>query len=311
VDLAASSQGVPTSHRFHFPAAEVHKLLASRNCTRAELLRAMVNESSALARPPISQFNVGAVGITPAGDIYIGVNLEFLRMPLNNSVHAEQFLIANLRLHHETDLEMVAVNAAPCGHCRQFYSELACADMVQFLVPASPEAEESVQARTSYSLTDLLPLRFRPQDLLGDDPPPLLLEPQRLPLEFSEVARAAIADRGFEPHFRAAAFAALAEARESYAPYSNCPAGVSIITGGGQVFAGGYLESAAFNPSMQALQVAITDAVINHMPCYTHVQEVVVVEGVNMHVQHAPVIRFMLSFIAPLATVTELPVQRL
>lgn len=31
-------------------------------------------------------------------------------------------------LHHgERDIRKLAVSAAPCGHCRQFYSELACA----------------------------------------------------------------------------------------------------------------------------------------------------------------------------------------
>jgi hypothetical protein len=42
-------------------------------------------------------------------------------------VHGEQFLIANLLLHKERSLQSLAISAAPCGHCRQFYSELACA----------------------------------------------------------------------------------------------------------------------------------------------------------------------------------------
>lgn len=35
--------------------------------------------------------------------------------------------MANLILHKETGLHSLAISAAPCGHCRQFYSELACA----------------------------------------------------------------------------------------------------------------------------------------------------------------------------------------
>lgn len=42
-------------------------------------------------------------------------------------VHAEQSLLANAAWHGESALERLAVSAAPCGHCRQFYSELACA----------------------------------------------------------------------------------------------------------------------------------------------------------------------------------------
>jgi hypothetical protein len=35
--------------------------------------------------------------------------------------------MANLLLHKERSLHSLAISAAPCGHCRQFYSELACA----------------------------------------------------------------------------------------------------------------------------------------------------------------------------------------
>lgn len=281
--------------------------MEQHRCGREELLRAMVQPCSSLARPPISQFNVGAVGMTSAGNVYIGVNLEFLRMPLNNSVHAEQFLVANARAHGERDLALVAVNAAPCGHCRQFFSELACADTVRFLFPGGAGGDKGATPRP-YTLAELLPMRFRPQDLLGEAPPPLLLQPQRLRLSWSEAARSALQARAQDPDFTRAAEAALAQACESYAPYSGCPAGVALIAQGGAVHGGAYLESAAFNPSMQALQVAVADAVIHHMPCYTHVREVLVVEVEGMHVQHGPAIRLLLASIAPEAVVTDLPV---
>lgn len=35
--------------------------------------------------------------------------------------------MANLVQHNEPSLVSLAISAAPCGHCRQFYSELACA----------------------------------------------------------------------------------------------------------------------------------------------------------------------------------------
>ncbi len=68
-----------------------------------------------------------AVGIGLSGAVYLGVNLEFANVPLSNSVHAEQFLLVNALHHGEAGIRMLAVSAAPCGHCRQFYSELACA----------------------------------------------------------------------------------------------------------------------------------------------------------------------------------------
>lgn len=42
-------------------------------------------------------------------------------------VHAEQCLMTNLLLHQERAVQLVAISEAPCGHCRQFFSELVCA----------------------------------------------------------------------------------------------------------------------------------------------------------------------------------------
>lgn len=246
VDLSTLSPKInDTAPKFHFTAAEARKMMADLNLKSIrDLLKTLLAPASTLARPPISQFHVGAVGMTPSGDIYMGVNLEFVHMPLNNSVHAEQFLIANLRHHKETEISVVAVNAAPCGHCRQFFSELQCADSVEFMFGDN--------ANGSYKLQQLLPMRFKPQDLLGADPPPLLLSPQNLPLEYSPAATGTIAQRSGESRlFSEAAQLALQEAQESYCPYSNCPAGVALITEDGEVYGGGYMESCAYNPSMQ------------------------------------------------------------
>ncbi len=68
-----------------------------------------------------------AIGLGESGHLYIGVNLEFPGLPLQHSVHAEQFLIANAAWHGERGLRRIAVNAAPCGHCRQFIAELVTA----------------------------------------------------------------------------------------------------------------------------------------------------------------------------------------
>jgi cytidine deaminase len=246
VDLGHTNSPKPSviTPKFHFTAAEARQLLTELKLSSIrQLLTALLQPASTLARPTISQFHVGAVGMATSGDIYVGVNLEFLDMPLNHSVHAEQFLVANLRYHRETELSVVAVNAAPCGHCRQFLSELQCADNVEFLF-GDPTG--------SYKLDQLLPMRFKPQDLLGNDPPPLLLSAQNLPLQFTPGVKEAIAERSTESLlFSKAAQLALQEAQESYCPYSNCPAGIALITTNGEVFGGGYMESCAYNPSMQ------------------------------------------------------------
>ena len=67
-----------------------------------------------------------------SGRLFVGVNLEFPGLPLHHSVHAEQFLIANAAQAGEQVLTRLAVSALPCGHCRQFCSELACAVRTPF-----------------------------------------------------------------------------------------------------------------------------------------------------------------------------------
>ena len=72
-------------------------------------------------------FSRRAVGIGESGTLYVGCNLEFTNLPLYNSVHAEQFLLVNALHHGEKSIQKLAISAAPCGHCRQFFSELSCA----------------------------------------------------------------------------------------------------------------------------------------------------------------------------------------
>lgn len=68
-----------------------------------------------------------AIGLGVSGRVYVGVNLEFPNLPLHHSVHAEQFLVANAAAAGERGLTQITVNAAPCGHCRQFLAELITA----------------------------------------------------------------------------------------------------------------------------------------------------------------------------------------
>lgn len=59
---------------------------------------------------------------------------------------------------------------------------------------------------------------------------------------------------------------------QCYCPYTRCASGVAIITAGGQLFSGGYLESAAFNPSLPPFQAAVVSAVTGGMPAYDQVR---------------------------------------
>ncbi|PSC68243.1 cytidine deaminase 1 [Micractinium conductrix] len=300
VDLSGAEpplQGV-LHGQFRLEASEVAALMEEHGLGEDELLARLIQPAAQQARPPISAYHVGAVGLGASGCLYVGVNLEFARLPLYNSVHAEQFLLVNALHHGETEIRRLAVSAAPCGHCRQFYSELACAETVRFTFGGG-----------TYSLGQLLPMRFKPADLLPAPAPPLLLQPQNNAIQLTGAARAALRERGGDAAFARAAAEALAEATGSYAPYSRCPAGAAIVTGEGHVYSGGYIESAAYNPSLPPLQTAIVDAVIDGMPCYTEATEVVLVELAGGAVQHAPTTRVILEQIAPQARLTVLQAE--
>lgn len=199
-----------------------------------ELMLGLIASAKGFAHAAVSGFRVGAVGLGESGALYCGANFEFPGCALDQTVHAEQAVVINAALHGETRLAMLAVSAAPCGQCRQLLSELAGAERLQLLLPG----------RASALLSEYLPNAFGPSDLGVVS---RLLMPQHARLEWAVAP-------GPET---ASAQAALDAAAASFAPYSNSPAGVGLTLEDGTTFAGSYLESAAFNPSVAPLQAAI------------------------------------------------------
>lgn len=188
------------------------------------------------ARPGISNFRVGAVGQGASGALYFGANLEFEKTALGQTVHAEQAVVANAAAHRESGLVRLAVSAPPCGHCRQFLYELASADRLEILLRGKAPA----------GIADFLPGAFGPADLgvAGG-----MLERNAPPLA-PVVGGGALVD------------AAVAAANASYAPYSKAWGGAAIQVSDGRIFAGLYLENAAFNPSLPPLQSALVLTVL-------------------------------------------------
>ncbi|XP_078439207.1 cytidine deaminase 1-like [Wolffia australiana] len=230
----------PASSAFFIGAAEVAAMARRLGLTAAELLPTLVPTAQSLARPPISHFPVGAAGLGSTGAIFLGANLEFPGAPLNQSVHAEQFLVSNAAGHGETTITHVAVSAVPCGHCRQFLQELRRAsDILVLITSDGPDAAYRPLSR-------LLPQPFGPRDLLLEDSP-LLMEPRDNAL--------VIVRPGEEDSLLSSK--ALAAAKEAYAPYSGCPSGFAVVDGEGRVYAGSYAESAAYNPSLGPVQAAL------------------------------------------------------
>ncbi|WP_431855171.1 cytidine deaminase [Azospirillum sp.] len=186
------------------------------------------------ARPPVSGFSVGAVAQGLSGAVYLGANIEFPGQPLNASVHAEQSAVANAWMHGERGLSLLAVTAAPCGHCRQFLHELAHPPTL--LLPG----------REPSPLSTFLPDAFGPHDLgiAGG-----LMDPadHRLTIDSDD------------PLLRAA----LEAANASHAPYTRAYAGAALRTADGAVVTGRYAENAAFNPGLPPLQCAVALLVLS------------------------------------------------
>ncbi|KAM7512969.1 hypothetical protein LguiB_011844 [Lonicera macranthoides] len=167
--------------RFVIESSEAKSMAKNSDLNLLQLLPSLVKSAQTLARSPISNFPVGAVGLGSTGRIFTGVNLEFPGLPLHHSVHAEQFLITNLAVHGEPRLRYLAVSAAPCGHCRQFLQELRCASDVQFLI--TDGGSENLDFKP---LFEILPNPFGPRDLL-DEQTPLLLEKKSNGLSLSTI----------------------------------------------------------------------------------------------------------------------------
>lgn len=188
----------------------------------------LLPQAAAFARPPVSNFHVGAIARGVSGKLYYGANLEFAGEALSFTVHAEQSAVVNAWMSGETAIDVVATSAAPCGYCRQFLNELASELTV-------------VMPGESRPLRELLPSSFGPRDLGVEGG---LLHPRdhQLTIDVDDDL----------------AQAALAAARMSYAPYSKSYAGVALRTQQGQIVTGAYAENAAFNPSLSPLQAALS-----------------------------------------------------
>ncbi len=196
-------------------------------------LLALLPEAASFALAPVSGFRVGAVARGLSGRLYRGANLEFAGEALGLSLHAEQAAIAGAWAAGEIGIDLLAVSAAPCGHCRQFMAELTTAATLRILAgTASPT-----------TLAALLPDAFGPASLGKTEG---LMAPC--------FARLALIEASVDPLARAA----LDAAARSYAPYTGHRAGAALAMRDGRIFMGAYAENAAFNPSLPPMTAALS-----------------------------------------------------
>jgi len=256
----------------YIPSAEVKALCDGEGKSIDALMIELLPLARTYSRPPISKYYVGAVARGTSGNLYFGANIEFPGHSLGFSVHGEQAALSNAYMHLDGGVSSIAVTAAPCGHCRQFMNELSPDGDIQVLVDGKPPMK----------LSSLLPSAFGPKDLGVTN---IAFPVREVHLIFPEGASDKLA------------LAALDAAQKSYAPYTKAHSGVAIGTRPGRTYRGGYIENAAYNPSLPPLQTALV-ALITAGENYSAISEVVLVEVEGAPISQKSAAEAVLSAIA-------------
>jgi cytidine deaminase len=207
--------------------ARQHGLDGSR-----DVMRLLVEPARALARAPISDFLVGAVGLERGtGHLILGANVEFPGTHLGLTIHGEGF-VATRAFSRGSALEAIAIGEAhPCGHCRQYLSEFSWAAELELIDPLGHVLR----------LGQLYPWPFDPA-CLGEN--------------------GAVAGTAWALSYDAGGpEALLAAGRRAHAPYSGCPGAVMLEMEDGARVVGLSVESVAFNPTMQPVMAAAIEMI--------------------------------------------------
>lgn len=253
------------------PVVEKQSLLGKLECTEDQLMLALLPIAREFAVVPVSQFKVGAVALGETGNLYLGANQELGHAALNEAIHAEQAAVAVAHCHGETNIIKIAVNANPCGHCRQFLYECVDGSAMQILV----------EGHSLQSLSALLPRAFGPNDLHVQGG---LFMPALHQLTLTEASSDAMT------------LAALQAAKRSYSPYTQSYAGVALQTHDNLIFAGSYLENAAYNPSLSPLQAALA-LLIQSGYHYQDVASAVLLQMKNPNINLRPSTQYIFSML--------------
>jgi cytidine deaminase len=276
-------------------AGDVDALCKSMHLTPRGLALALLPLARIFSRPEISGFQVGAVAVaTEAGDLdcgrpeapdlalFLGVNLEFDGLPLYHTIHAEQAAALNAWHSDARQLHALAVSARPCGACRQFLVEATAGRDLAIIMPSAEGVPQNDH------LSELLPAPFGPADLNKRDS---LFN--RRPNGSHQDGEAALSNRPADPMLKVAMEAAV----DSYAPYTGNLAGCALRFPGGNIISGRSLESAAYNPSVTALQSALAMAALTGADLKTDIQQVALAERPTKASQNAAAERFLSSWL--------------
>ncbi|WP_181409750.1 cytidine deaminase [Martelella alba] len=260
-------------------AAAAEKICDRFDIEDIEFLMALLVDTAALrARPPISGFFVGAVGLeAETGNLILGGNLEFPGTHLGFSVHGEGF-VSSRAFSRGTSVKTIALSGAhPCGHCRQYLSEFAIGADLNLVDPLGHRLK----------LADLYPWPFSPEALDEKG-----AEGGRI--NFPDLALADSISDAIAP-------ALLAAGKRAHAPYSRSPGAVVLELKGGALISGATIESVAFNPTMPPLQAALID-LLAHGFDYNDIERATLGTVTGGPVDYARSTAELLTILAPQAS---------
>lgn len=232
-----------------------------------------------MAKPLISDFHVGAVGLeTETGNLILGGNVEFPTTHLGYTLHGEGFVFTRA-MSRGTNIAVIAIGEAhPCAHCRQCLAEYAASDRLDLIDPLGH----------TLTLAQLYPWPFDPAYLWE---------------------RGAVPGRKLWPDLRfdedsvsPAAETLLAAGQRSHSPYSKCPGALTLHLHDGATVAGAAIESVAFNPTIHPVQAALVD-LLAHGYGYDDIMGASLGTVRGGAVDYTPSTRELLSRIAPEAPV--------
>ena len=263
-------------------AAQAAQAMSSGGLDQQSLIGVLAQLAGAYAWTPISGFRVGAVALAgtdddPAEtDYFLGANLEFPGLPLNQTVHAEQAAATNAWLRGRTGIRAVAASETVCGFCRQFICEFPQPPDLMAVPPGG-------RGGRLLRFTDMLPGAFGPAQfgvagLSGRQVVDLILNSET---DADELVRTA-----------------LEAARRSYAPYTGNLSGCALRTDQGRGAVGRCFESAAYNPSLGPLQSALSQLYLQSLDPPPPIRRAVLVEQPTK-ISQRPGVEMLLRAVAP------------
>ncbi|ODT81865.1 MAG: hypothetical protein ABS76_10455 [Pelagibacterium sp. SCN 64-44] len=245
-----------------------------------ELMLVLLDLAKQGARPSISDFHVGAVGLeSETGNLVLGGNVEFPGTQLGFTLHGEGFVFTRA-MSRGTNISVIAIDEAhPCAHCRQCLAEYARSDRLELIDPLGH----------TLTLAQLYPWPFDPSHL-GE--------------------RGAVPGRESWPNLKLLegadhplAAQLLAAGRRSHSPYSQCPGAVVLSLADGSHVSGLAIESVAYNPTIQPIQAAMVE-LIAHGHGYEAISGAVLGTVIGGAVDYARGTAELLARVAPDAPLT-------